>query len=127
MTLDNIAVFPFRCLREFVSGRFLWENFRARGDLTVFMDCGRWNSKMSHRSYGAWLCKYLCSARVNGCTDAAWPLPTPLTCELFTAITRETTDALTSPRATYIFTDPTMVWIEVGVHWLSVSRDTESQ
>ncbi|GBM04930.1 hypothetical protein AVEN_126083-1 [Araneus ventricosus] len=36
MTLDNIVIFPFRCLREFVGGRFLWENFRARGDLILY-------------------------------------------------------------------------------------------
>ncbi|GBM14011.1 hypothetical protein AVEN_166196-1 [Araneus ventricosus] len=46
-------------------------------------------------------------ARVNGCTDAIWLLPPPLTCEIFTAITRETTDSLTRPRATSIFPVPT--------------------
>ncbi|GBM48734.1 hypothetical protein AVEN_193432-1 [Araneus ventricosus] len=30
MTLDNIALFSLRCLREFVGGPFLWEN-RAKG------------------------------------------------------------------------------------------------
>ncbi|GBN38269.1 hypothetical protein AVEN_30008-1 [Araneus ventricosus] len=34
-------------------------------------------------------------ARVNGCNDAVWPLSFPLMCELFTAITQETTDSLT--------------------------------
>ncbi|GBL82209.1 hypothetical protein AVEN_252398-1 [Araneus ventricosus] len=58
---------------------------------------------------GAWLGKYLGSARVNGCTDAVWTLPPPLTCELFTAITREATDALTSPRTTSILLVPRCV------------------
>ncbi|GBO04121.1 hypothetical protein AVEN_13818-1 [Araneus ventricosus] len=35
------------------------------------------------------------------------PLSFPLTCELFTAITQETADALTSPRATSILPVPT--------------------
>ncbi|GBM33285.1 hypothetical protein AVEN_101621-1 [Araneus ventricosus] len=63
----------------------------------------------SRRSYGgdAWLCKYLGSARVRGCIGAVWPLPFLLTCELFTAIMRETTDALTSPRTTSILPVPT--------------------
>ncbi|GBO35489.1 hypothetical protein AVEN_92955-1 [Araneus ventricosus] len=38
--------------------------------------------------------------RVKGCSDAVWPLPPPLTCELFTSTTRETIDALTSLPAT---------------------------
>ncbi|GBM30462.1 hypothetical protein AVEN_237691-1 [Araneus ventricosus] len=66
------------------------------------MDCGRWNSD------GEWLGKYLGNVRVKGCTDAVWPLPRPLMCELFPAIERETTDALTSPRATSILPVPTM-------------------
>ncbi|GBL75365.1 hypothetical protein AVEN_194563-1 [Araneus ventricosus] len=59
------------------------------------MDCGRWFGKS------------LGSVRVNGCTDAIWPLQPPSTCELFTTITRETTDALTSPRTTSILPVPT--------------------
>ncbi|GBO10085.1 hypothetical protein AVEN_177190-1 [Araneus ventricosus] len=59
------------------------------------------------RQYGAWLCKYLVSARVNRCNGAVWPLSFPLMCELFTVITQETTDALTSPRATSILPVPT--------------------
>ncbi|GBL80434.1 hypothetical protein AVEN_92330-1 [Araneus ventricosus] len=72
------------------------------------MDCGRWNYDQSRRSYCAWLGKSLGSPRVNGCTDAVWTLPLPLTCELFNDITRETTDALTSPRATSIPPIPTI-------------------
>ncbi|GBN40087.1 hypothetical protein AVEN_258207-1 [Araneus ventricosus] len=64
----------------------------------VLVDCGRWNSDQTRHSYGAWLDKSVCGARVNGCSDAVCP-PPPLTCEPFTAIMRETTDALTSPRA----------------------------
>ncbi|GBN50304.1 hypothetical protein AVEN_109240-1 [Araneus ventricosus] len=63
----------------------------------VLVDCGLRNSDQSRRSHGLWLGKSLGSARVNGCSDVVWPLLPPLTCELFTAITRETTDALTSP------------------------------
>ncbi|GBM77574.1 hypothetical protein AVEN_186842-1 [Araneus ventricosus] len=63
------------------------------------VDCGRWNSNQSRR-------KSLGSARVNGCTDAVWPLLPPLMCKLFTAITRETENALTSPRATSILSAP---------------------
>ncbi|GBN94328.1 hypothetical protein AVEN_33494-1 [Araneus ventricosus] len=70
--------------------------------------CGLWNSKQSRRSYGAWLGKYLGSARENGCSDAVWSLPLPLMCELFTAIMWETTDALTSPRAASILPAPIM-------------------
>ncbi|GBM88568.1 hypothetical protein AVEN_185679-1, partial [Araneus ventricosus] len=51
--------------------------------------------------------KPLCNVRVNGCTDAVWPLSPPLMCEIFTATTRETADALTSPRATSILPVPT--------------------
>ncbi|GBN42642.1 hypothetical protein AVEN_108419-1 [Araneus ventricosus] len=58
--------------------------------------------------HGAWLSKYLGSAQVNGCTDVVWPLPLPLMCEIFTAITGETTDALTSPRVTSVLPVPTM-------------------
>ncbi|GBN27796.1 hypothetical protein AVEN_223938-1 [Araneus ventricosus] len=46
-------------------------------------------------------CEYLFSARVNRSPSG------PLTCELFTATTRETTDALTSQRATSILRVPT--------------------
>ncbi|GBM49255.1 hypothetical protein AVEN_71002-1 [Araneus ventricosus] len=63
--------------------------------------------EQSRLSYGACLCKYLHSAGVSGCIDAVWPLPLSLMCELFTAITRETTDALTSPRASSILPVPT--------------------
>ncbi|GBN72045.1 hypothetical protein AVEN_198605-1 [Araneus ventricosus] len=55
-----------------------------------------------------WLGKSLGSARVNGCTDAVWPLPSPLTCDLFTGLMRETTDALTSPRTSSILPVPSM-------------------
>ncbi|GBM59960.1 hypothetical protein AVEN_178210-1 [Araneus ventricosus] len=41
-------------------------------------------------------------------TDVVWSLPLPLMCELFTEITRETTNALTSPGATSILPVPTM-------------------
>ncbi|GBN82190.1 hypothetical protein AVEN_145593-1 [Araneus ventricosus] len=60
------------------------------------------------RSYGTWLCKYLGSARVNGCNGAVWPLYFSFMRELFTATAQETTDALTSPRATSILPVPTM-------------------
>ncbi|GBN45970.1 hypothetical protein AVEN_180311-1 [Araneus ventricosus] len=33
--------------------------------------CGQWNSN-SLAVPGAWLCKYLSSARVNGCNGAVW-------------------------------------------------------
>ncbi|GBN11130.1 hypothetical protein AVEN_91328-1 [Araneus ventricosus] len=63
--------------------------------------CGLWSveCEQSCHSYGACLCKYLGSDRVRGCIGAVWPLYVPLMRELFTATTRETTDALTSPRA----------------------------
>ncbi|GBN29675.1 hypothetical protein AVEN_221091-1 [Araneus ventricosus] len=68
----------------------------------VLVNCGRWNFEQSRHSHGPWLGKSLGRARVNGFTDAVWSLPPPLMCELFIAITREATDALTSPRATSI-------------------------
>ncbi|GBM63573.1 hypothetical protein AVEN_233048-1 [Araneus ventricosus] len=72
--------------------------------------CGLWSVEFEQScgSYGAWLCKYLGSARVSGCTEAVWSLPLPLMCWLFTAIMREATDELTSPRATSILPAPTM-------------------
>ncbi|GBM23012.1 hypothetical protein AVEN_172353-1 [Araneus ventricosus] len=75
----------------------------------VLVECGRWNSEQFRHSYGAWFGKYLGSDRVNGCTDAVWPLSLPSLCEIFTAITRETTDTLTNPRAISILPVPTMV------------------
>ncbi|GBO00003.1 hypothetical protein AVEN_23009-1 [Araneus ventricosus] len=80
--------------------RVAWPNLES---LEV-RSCGLWAVKFeqTRRSYGACLCKYLGSSRVNGCTDAVCPLPFPLMCELFTAIAPETTDALASPRATSI-------------------------
>ncbi|GBM19329.1 hypothetical protein AVEN_200262-1 [Araneus ventricosus] len=69
----------------------------------VLVDCGRRNFEQSRRSDGAWLGESLGSARVNGCTDTVRPLPPPLMCELFT----ETTDVLTSLRATSILPFPT--------------------
>ncbi|GBL82404.1 hypothetical protein AVEN_70901-1 [Araneus ventricosus] len=83
--------------------RVAWPNLKSLEVRT----CGL-RSVDARRSDGAWLCKYLDSARVNGCTDAVWPLPLPLMCELFTAITLETTDLFTIPRATSILPVPTM-------------------
>ncbi|GBM73175.1 hypothetical protein AVEN_30059-1 [Araneus ventricosus] len=65
--------------------------------------CGLWpvefHAVMQFLQSVAWL---ISRQRSSGCTDAVWPLPLPLTCELFTTITWETTDALTSPRVTSI-------------------------
>ncbi|GBL72915.1 hypothetical protein AVEN_211864-1, partial [Araneus ventricosus] len=38
--------------------------------------CGLWSVEFeqSRHSYGAWLCKYLGSARVNRCNGAVWSL-----------------------------------------------------
>ncbi|GBM38910.1 hypothetical protein AVEN_209925-1 [Araneus ventricosus] len=86
--------------------RVTWTNLESLDVHT----CGLWSVELeqSRRSYVASLCKYLSSARVNGCNDAVWPLYFPLMCELFTAITQETTDELTSPRATSIHPVPTI-------------------
>ncbi|GBO01383.1 hypothetical protein AVEN_267468-1 [Araneus ventricosus] len=74
----------------------------------VLVDCARWNSDQLRNSHGPWIGKSLGSARINGCTDAVCSLHPPLMRELFTVITRETIDALTSPRATSILPVPTM-------------------
>ncbi|GBM30614.1 hypothetical protein AVEN_12157-1 [Araneus ventricosus] len=65
-------------------------------------------SQTNQPTNGAWLPKSHVSARVHGRTDAVWSLPPPLTCELFTAITREATDALANPLATLILSVPMM-------------------
>ncbi|GBM54501.1 hypothetical protein AVEN_189535-1 [Araneus ventricosus] len=85
--------------------RVAWSNFESLEVRT----CGPWSVEFeqSWRSYGAWLGKYLGSAGVSGCILAIWSLCFPLMRELFTAIMREATDALTSPRATSILSVPT--------------------
>ncbi|GBM55005.1 hypothetical protein AVEN_54995-1 [Araneus ventricosus] len=97
---------PRRHTDALLRRRATWPNL----DSLEVRTCGQWSVefKQSRLFYDAWLCKYLGSAGVNGCTDAVWPLPLPLTCELFTAITREATVGLTSPRATSILPLPTM-------------------
>ncbi|GBM03830.1 hypothetical protein AVEN_231303-1 [Araneus ventricosus] len=53
----------------------------------VLVDCSRWNSEQSRHCHGAWLGKFLGSH-----TEVCHPsIHKPLTCELFTTITRETT------------------------------------
>ncbi|GBL91338.1 hypothetical protein AVEN_203490-1 [Araneus ventricosus] len=70
----------------------------------VLVDCGRLNSKS--RTVPTALGFANISAAL-GCIGAVWPLYFPLMRELFTAITREATDALTSPQATSILSVPT--------------------
>ncbi|GBM10863.1 hypothetical protein AVEN_42122-1 [Araneus ventricosus] len=50
--------------------RVAWTNL----ELLEVRKCGLWSVKFeqSRRSYGAWLCKYLGRARVNGCNGAFW-------------------------------------------------------
>ncbi|GBM52140.1 hypothetical protein AVEN_207295-1 [Araneus ventricosus] len=74
-----------------------WLGKTSRRSTLVLVDCVRWNSDQSRR-FG----KSLSSARVNGCTDTVCPLFPPLMDQLFTAAMRETTNALTNPRATLI-------------------------
>ncbi|GBL89598.1 hypothetical protein AVEN_87916-1 [Araneus ventricosus] len=69
----------------------------------LLVDCGPVEFEQSRRSYGACLCKYLGSARVNECNGAVWPFDAR-------AIYRHnagTTDALASPLATSILPIPT--------------------
>ncbi|GBM93685.1 hypothetical protein AVEN_181988-1 [Araneus ventricosus] len=54
----------------------VWLGQTSSRSRSVLVDCGRWfEFQQSRLSYGAWFCKYLASARVNGCTDAVCPLP----------------------------------------------------
>ncbi|GBM39063.1 hypothetical protein AVEN_190209-1 [Araneus ventricosus] len=52
------------------TARVAWPNFEPLEVCT----CGLWSVELeqSCRSYGAWLCKYLGSIRVNGCNGADW-------------------------------------------------------
>ncbi|GBN29290.1 hypothetical protein AVEN_47021-1 [Araneus ventricosus] len=91
-----------------LTGQLLQKILFALSSLEV-RTSGLWSVEFEQScpSYGAWLCKYLGRSRVSGWIGAVWPLYFPLMRELFTAITREATDALTSPRATSILSVPT--------------------
>ncbi|GBM05373.1 hypothetical protein AVEN_268518-1 [Araneus ventricosus] len=88
----SIWDFQVRNAKALFQRRVTWTNFESLEVRT----CGLWSvdCEQSRRTYGAWLCKYLGSVRVNGCNGAVCPLLFPLVRELFTATTRETTDAL---------------------------------
>ncbi|GBL98333.1 hypothetical protein AVEN_174115-1 [Araneus ventricosus] len=87
-----------RMAKALIQRRVAWPNFESLEVRT----CGLWSVEFEQtcRFYGEWLCKYLGSAMQ--CSRLA-----SLMCNLFTATTRETTDALTSPRATSVLPVPT--------------------
>ncbi|GBL88384.1 hypothetical protein AVEN_103037-1 [Araneus ventricosus] len=65
----------FDKLKPCSHGVWLGKPQTSRSSRFVLVDYGRWNSDQSLRRKGAWLCKSLSSARVIGCIDAVWPLP----------------------------------------------------